>query len=86
MNTKNDKFKELEDIVEIKELNQVHDVNSYIKLGWKLIDTYKTSSVSQSQSIKYCMGRPKSAVTGKPTTGRSIITDSKASKKFVYSI
>jgi len=86
MNTKNDKFKELEDIVEIKELNQVHDVNSHIKLGWKLIDTYKTSSTSQTQSIKYCMGWPKSAGITKASTGRSIHTDSKASRKFVYSL
>lgn len=56
MQLHNDKFKNIENIIEIKELNLITDVNEHIKSGWKLLDTYKTTSANQQQTIHYCMG------------------------------
>ena len=83
MNAKNEKFK---DITEVKELHLIKDVNRHIKLGWKLLDTYKTIGVDQNQSIKYCMGRPKSAGMVDHSINNSQAIDSEVAKKFIYSL
>jgi len=97
MDTKNEKLNKLDDIVEVKEFNLINDVNAHLKLGWKLIATYKTTTAQQTQVVKYCMGWSKSA--GKPGTAikkplkgklsepsvKKAKVDSKDAKKFLYS-
>jgi len=55
------KFDNLPEIIEVKELLLTKDVNSHIKLGWKLIDTYKSINADKKLIINYCIGWPKSA-------------------------
>ncbi len=55
------KIKKIFEIVEIKELISPNDVNSHIKLGWKLINTYKSINTDKKQTINYCIGWPESA-------------------------
>jgi len=86
MNKINVKRNDLDEIIEVKELNLIRDVNIHIKLGWKLIDTYKTTSVNQSEVIKYCLGWPKAAVKRDTANNKSRQTNSKAAKSFVYSL
>lgn len=86
MNTKNEKFKDLKDIAEVKELNLISDVNRHIKLGWKLLDTYKMISTGQNNSISYFMGWPKSASIADASLNKPKNADSKAAKKFIYSL
>jgi len=59
-NTNQTKARMLSEMIEVKELSHPQDVNTHIKQGWKLLDTY-TASNGQQQGIKYCVGWPKSA-------------------------
>ena len=86
MKSINDKYKDLDDIVEVKELKLIVDVNAHIKLGWKLLATYKTTSQNQNQSIKYCMGKPNTVFEKNQRKIKSGTVDSKTAKKFVYSL
>jgi len=86
MNRINEKCNNLDDILEVKELNLIRDVNIHIRLGWKLIDTYKITSASQNEVIKYCMGWPKAAGKRDASVNKSRKTDSKVVKSFVYSL
>lgn len=97
MDTKNEKFSKLDDIVEVKEFNLINDVNTHLKLGWKLIATYKTTTAQKTQVVKYCMGW--SSSSGKPgvaikkplkaklseSSVQPTRVDSKVAKKYVYS-
>jgi len=75
----------LSDILEVKELAHPQDVNSHIKQGWKLIDTYKASGLHEKQVIKYCVGWPKTAGVLSPskTTPQQKIINRKS---FIYSL
>ena len=85
MNTRNEKLKSLKDIAEVKELKVISDVNQHIKLGWKLLDTYKTISADQNQSINYCLGWPKSAGVVDTSRHNPENNDAEVAKKFIYS-
>jgi len=97
MDTKNEKLSKLDDIIEVKEFNLINDVNAHLKLGWKLIATYKTTTAQKTQVVKYCMGWSKSAgktdaVIKKPLRNKLseapvkvAKVDSKVAKKYVYS-
>lgn len=86
MNTKNEKYKDLQNIAQVKELSLINDVNEHIKLGWKLLNTYKTTNASQIQSINYCLGWPKSGVKPDISLKKPRTVESKTAKKFVYSL
>ena len=88
MKMKNDELKDLEDIVEVKELKLVVDVNAHINLGWKLLATYKTTSQNNNQTIKYCVGKPKTAGALNQAKRKPDIVKTRADKdkKFVYSL
>lgn len=86
MNTINEKYKDLQNITEVKELSLINDVNAHIKQGWKLLNTYKTASADQTQSINYCMGWPKSAGKAVTSINKAKPVNSKTAKKFVYSL
>lgn len=73
----------LPDILEVKELAHPQDVNSHIKQGWKLIDTYKATGLHEKQVIKYCIGWPKTAGVLSPQTTQQQIIDR---KRFIYSL
>lgn len=83
MNTKNDKLKDLKDIAKVKELHLLRDVNKHIKAGWKLIDTYKTISLNDNETIRYCVGWPK---TANNDINNSQKIDAERSKKYIYAI
>ena len=80
------KTQKLSEIVEVKELLRTNDVNAHIKLGWKLIDTYKSSSSAKEEVIKYCVGWPKSA--GNLEKSATVVGQKKStnSREFIYSI
>jgi len=86
MKTKNDKYIEHNDIVEVKEVNLATDANAHIKLGWRLLATYKTTSPNQNQSIKYCLGKPEKSSKLTKSLDKTTTIDQKADKNFVYSL
>lgn len=88
MNTINEKYKDFQNISKVKELSLINDVNEHIKLGWKLLDTYKITASNQVQTINYCLGWPKSTPANKTrvSINKSRSVDSKTTKKFLYSL
>ncbi len=70
------KFDNLPEIIEVKELLLAKDVNSHIRLGWKLIDTYKSINADKKLIINYCIGWPKSAGNIKNTQDPGSFPDS----------
>ena len=88
MNTINEKYKDFQNISKVIELSVINDVNEHIKLGWKLLDTYKSTGSSQLQTINYCLGWPKSIPSDKTrvSINKSRTADSKNTKKFLYSL
>ena len=88
MNTINEKYNDFQNISKVKELSVFNDVNEHIKLGWKLLDTYKTTASNQVQTINYCLGWPKSTPTDKTrvSINKTSTVDPKATKKFLYSL
>lgn len=88
MNTINEKYKDFQNISKVKELSVINDVNEHIKLGWELLDTYKTTGSNQLQTISYCLGWPKSKALDKTrvSINKSRTVDSKTTKKFLYSL
>ncbi len=51
----------IHEMLEVKKLLVPSDVNSHIKLGWKLIGTFNSSSEHEKRMINYCIGWPKTA-------------------------
>ena len=88
MNTINEKYKDFQDISKVKELTVINDVNDHINLGWKLLDTYKTTASNKAQIINYCLGWPKSVPSGKTkvSINSTRTVGSKTTKKFLYSL
>lgn len=90
MNTINEKYKDFQNISKVKELSVINDVNEHIKLGWKLLDTYKSTASNEVQTVNYCLGWPKSKLADKTrvSINKSRTGDSKAkaTKKFLYSL
>jgi len=81
----------LSDIIEVKELSHPQDVNSHIKQGWKLLDTYTNADRHEPPLIKYCLGWPKSGGAlnmQRPvrSTGHSEKIKSSGQKSFIYSL
>ena len=76
----------LSEITEVKELLFTQDVNTHIKQGWKLLDTYKATGIHEKQVIKYCVGWPKSA--GQINLQKSASEQTTPSKRnsFIYSL
>ncbi|RDH84048.1 MAG: hypothetical protein DIZ80_07910 [endosymbiont of Galathealinum brachiosum] len=76
------------EMLEVKKLLTSKEVNSHIKLGWKLIGTFNSSCEKDEKTLNYCIGWPKSA--GKiQSPVKSFNQKNKASKnknKFIYSI
>ncbi len=58
MSATKDTYTELSDIVEIRELNAIQDVNLHIRQGWKILDTYKSAGLNNEEVLTYCMGKP----------------------------
>jgi hypothetical protein len=48
----------IQSIIEVKELNYIYDTNAHLKLGWKLLGTFKVAVGPDSQAMNYCVGWP----------------------------
>ncbi len=76
----------LSEITEIKELIHPHDVNSHIKEGWKLLNTFQAINSQETLMVKYCVGWPKSADA--ISAQKNIIEQKQHTdrKRFIYSL
>lgn len=53
----------LYEVEEIRQVDDVNEVNSLLKYGWHIIDTYKTNSEIdfENSTIHYILGRTNSS-------------------------
>ena len=74
------------EMLEVKKLLTSNEVDSHIKLGWKLIGTFNSSCEKDKQAVKYCIGWPKSAGEIKSPVKLFIHKNKSHKNKFIYSI
>ena len=74
------------EMLEVKKLLTSNEVDSHIKLGWKLIGTFNSSCEKDKQAVNYCIGWPKSAGVIKSPARLFIHKNKTHNNKFIYSI